>query len=220
MSNAVPKGEMSAFQRWEMASFGDDKSARTAEQLVRASATAKINQIEIDGAKEEARRLGFAEGYASGLSQGRIAGQEKIDVEVEQFHALTVQFSKQLSGANKAIGEDVLKLAVDLAQAMIRSKLEIDPEVIVPIILEAIESLPSVQQPAQINLHPGDALIIKANMGDRLSAAGWRVVSDSRIERGGCTLETAQNLIDATFDTRWHRLTDAIKTALHSPGAA
>lgn len=218
MSNAVPKGQMSAFQRWEMASFGDDKSAQTADQLVRSNATAKINLLELDKAKEEARQLGFAQGHASGLAQGQIAGQAKIDVELEQLHALTIQFSEQLRGANKAIGEDVFKLALDLAQAMIRCKLEIDPEAIVPIIVEAIESLPSVQQPAQINLHPGDALIVKANMGERLSAAGWRVVSDPKVERGGCTLETAQNLIDATFDTRWQRLTAAIKIALRSPG--
>ena len=218
MSNAIPKGQMSAFQRWEMASFGDDKSTHTADQLVRANATAKINQIEIDNVRAEARRLGFAEGYASGLAEGRIDGQAKIDFEVGQFHALADQFSEQLRGANKGIGEDLFKFAVDLAQAMIRSKLEIDPEVIVPILLEAIESLPTVQQPAQINLHPSDALIVKPAIGDRLSAAGWRVVSDPRVERGGCTLETAQNLIDATYDTRWQRLTDAIKTALKSPG--
>jgi flagellar assembly protein FliH len=209
---------MSAFQRWEMASFDDDRALQIADQLDRANATAKTNQIDIDSAKEEARRLGFAEGYAAGLVEGKIAGQASIDTEVEQFHALTVQFSEQLSGANKAIGEDVFKLALDLAQAMVKSKLDIDPEMIVPIILEAIESLPSVQQPAQINLHPADALIIKTNMGDQLSTAGWRVVSDLSIDRGGCTLETAQNLIDATFNTRWQRLTDAIKTALHSPG--
>lgn len=219
MSNAVSKGEMSAFQRWEMASFGDEKPAQTADQLARANATARTNQLEIDSAREEARRLGFAEGHASGLAEGRIAGQVNLDVEIEQFHALTLQFSEQLKNASKAIGEDVFSLAMDLAQAMIRSKLELDPELIIPIILEAIESLPSVQQPAQINLHPGDALIIKANLGDRLNAAGWRIVSDPKLERGGCTLETAQNLIDATFETRWQRMTESIKTALYIPGA-
>ena len=219
MSNAVSKGEMSAFQRWEMASFGEEKSAPTAEQVARANATARINQIEVDNAREDARQLGFAEGHASGLEEGRLAGQIKIDTEVEQFHALTVQFSEQLSDANKAIGEDLFKLAVDLAQAMIRSKLEIDPEAIIPLLLDAIDSLPSVQQPAQINLHPLDALIIKANMGDRLIVTGWRIISDPRVARGGCTLETSQNLIDATFDTRWQRLTDAIKVALYVPGA-
>ncbi len=219
MSNAVSKGEMSAFQRWEMASFGEDKSAPTADQLARANATAKINQIEIDNARDEARRLGFSEGHASGLAEGRIAGQIKLDAEIEQFHALTIEFSEQLNSANKAIGEDVFKLALELAQAMIRSKLEIDPETIIPILLEAIDSLPSVQQPAQINLHPADALLIKANIGERLHAAGWRIISDAKIERGGCTLETAQNLIDATFDTRWQRLTEAIKEVLYTSGA-
>lgn len=220
MSNAVPKGSMSAFQRWEMASFGDEVPAQTTEQLIRERETVKANQIDIDNVREQARRLGYAEGHASGLLVGRDDGKIQLDAEIEQFHRLTVQFSEQLSSANKAIGKDVFKLAVDLAQAMIRAKLEIDPEVIIPIVLEAIESLPSVQQPAQINLHPDDALIIKARIGDQLSAAGWRVVSDARVARGGCTLETAQNLIDATFETRWQRLTEAINTALYTQGTS
>jgi flagellar assembly protein FliH len=221
MSNVASKGTMSAFQRWEMASFGEETPTptQTVEQVVRAREITRENQLEIERLKDEARRLGFTEGHSAGLIAGRIEGQEKLDAEVSQFCDLAKQFSGQLSIASKAIGEDVFKLALDLAQAMVLSKLEIDPDTIIPIILDAIESLPTVQQPAQVNLHPVDAALVKANIGDRLSAAGWRIVSDARIERGGCTLETAQNIIDATFDNRWQRLTDSIKSSLSSIGS-
>jgi flagellar assembly protein FliH len=220
MSNAMSKGTMSAFQRWEMASFGEEAPTQTPDQLLLARETARANQREIDSLREEARRLGFAEGHANGLADGKIAGQIILDAEIEQIRALTEQFSEQLSGANKAIGEDVFKLALELAQAMIRGKLELDPEAIIPVVIEAIDALPSVQQPAQINLHPADAGIIKAKIGEQLAATGWRIVSDPRIERGGCTLETAQNLIDASVETRWKRLSDAVKMAIYTPGAA
>ena len=224
MSNVIPKGEMSAFQRWEMASFGDDRPSQITEQLLQANATAKINQLEIANIREVARRegsaLGFQEGHAAGLIEGHDAGKEKMEAQIAQLYALAIQFSEQLVIANQSLGQDILNLAIDLAQTMTRSKLELNPETIIPILREAIDFLPSVQQPAQINLHPEDALIIKNNMSDELDAVGWRIVSDPHIERGGCTLETAQNLVDATLTTRWERLTEALKNGMTTSGTA
>lgn len=224
MSNVTPKGEMSAFQRWEMASFGDERPSQMNEQILRANAAAKIDQAELERTKENARRegnmQGFKEGYAAGILEGRSAGIAGLDKEIAQFQTMMANFSEQLGMANQAIGQDLLNLAIDLAQAMTRSKLEYQPEVIIPIIREAIEHLPSIQQPAQIFLHPDDALIIKNNMRDELDQAGWRLVSDPHIERGGCKLETAQNLIDASFSTRWLRLTETLKNSPTISGTA
>lgn len=225
MSNIVtPKGEMSAFQRWEMASFGDERPSHINEQAVRANAAAKIDQAEIERAREIARRegntLGFKEGYAAGIAEGRNAGMADLDREIAYLQGMMENFSEQLGMANQAIGQDLLNLAIDLAQAMTRSTLECRPEVIIPIIREAIEHLPAIQQPAQIFLHPDDALIIKNNMRIEMDQAGWRLISDPHIERGGCKLETAQNLIDASFSTRWQRLTDALRNNATASGTS
>ena len=223
MSNAVLKGQMSAFQRWEMASFGDDHPVEKADDLILIKAKEKANKAEIDHALEVARRdgnvLGFQEGYATGLIEGQNAGKEKMEAELAQIQTMASTFSEQLNGINDAIGQDILKFAIDLAQAMTKSKLVYDPEVIIPVLREALDSLPSVQQPAQINLHPEDVLIVKDHMADELRIAGWRIVGDANIARGGCTLETAHNLVDATFATRWQRLTEAFKNGLTTSGS-
>jgi flagellar assembly protein FliH len=212
MSNLTPKGQMSAFQRWEMASFGDERQSKLNDQAVLADAVSQKDKVDIDIAKENARRegsaLGFREGYAQGIEEGKNAGKTELDAEIIQLQALIANFAEQVSRANQTIGQDLLDLAVDLAQAMTRSKFEFDPEIIIPIVRDAIEHLPSIHQPAQLFLHPADALILKNQMSEELDQAGWRVISDPHIERGGCKLETAQNLIDATFATRWQRLTE------------
>ncbi len=212
MSSLTPKGEMSAFQRWEMASFGDERPSKLNEQAVRADAATQKGKVDIDLAKEDARRegnaLGFKEGYSQGIEEGRLAGKSDLEAEIVHLQTLVGNFSEQLSVANQSIGQDLLDLAVDLAQAMTKSKLEFDPEIIVPIVQDAIEHLPSIHQPAQLFLNPADALILKNQMSNELDQSGWRVVSDHHIERGGCKVETAQNLIDATYATRWQRLTE------------
>jgi flagellar assembly protein FliH len=223
MSNAMPKGQMSAFQRWEMASFGDDRPAEKTDDLILARAKEKANQAEMDHAREAARRegnvLGFQEGFATGLVEGQNAGKEKMESELAQIQTMATAFSAQLSDINQAIGQDILKFAIDLAQAMIKTKLECNPEVILPLLRDALDCLPSVQQPAQINLHPDDALIVKNHMNEEIMDAGWRIISDSNIERGGCSLETAHNLVDATFATRWQRLIESFKSGLPGSGS-
>ncbi|MDO8651606.1 MAG: flagellar assembly protein FliH [Undibacterium sp.] len=215
MSSIVPKGELSAFQRWEMTSFDEERPAPKAEQVT----VAKIDTENADKAREIARLEGYAsgyqEGYAFGLQEGKTDGfavsQEEMNAQISTLQQVNLSLSEQIVSANQSIGQDLLNLAIELAQAMVKIKLEIDPEIIISLVKEAIEQLPSMQQPAQLILHPDDAAIIKSHIGAELDKAGWRIMVDAHIERGGCKLETAHNLLDATVNTRWQRLTDALK---------
>ena len=219
MSSVISKGQLSAFQRWEMASFGDTRVAQMEEQQLASAAAAKISQAEIDQlrkiAQQEGYAAGYKEAYAMGLLDGQQAGyaeaEQNVLAEISALHDVAREFSEQLTSAGKQIGQDILSLALDLSQAMLKAKFEIDPAVIIPIVQNAVDQLPSVQQPAQIFLHPDDADLIKKSIGDALYQEGWRVVSDHHMERGGCKLETAYNLVDASYSTRWQRLTEAIK---------
>ncbi|HTD06454.1 flagellar assembly protein FliH [Undibacterium sp.] len=224
--SGIPKGQMSAFQRWEMASFGDERPAQVAERTLAVATAARAHQEEAHQARESARKEGYAAGYkeayALGLQQGQedghregyASGKEIIDAELEGVRAVAHHFAEQIASANTLVAQDVFRLALDLSEAMLRTSLELDPALVLPVVREAVESLPSVQRPAQLILHPKDAEIVRSHMGDELDKDGWRIVADSHMEPGGCKLETAQNLVDASVSTRWHRLTDAMKKHL------
>ncbi|MFZ6748236.1 flagellar assembly protein FliH [Undibacterium sp. Ren11W] len=198
-----------------MTSFNDEKPAPLAEQITQA----KIRQDDANAIKEQAQTEGYAqgyqEGYAAGLIEGKSDGfaesQLEMNDQIAKLHQLVMNMSEQIALANQDIGQDLLNLAIELAQAMTKNTLDVDPEAIILIVKDAIEHIPSIQQPAQLILNPDDAVIIKSHMGDDLDKAGWRIKSDILIERGGCKLETAHNLLDATVGTRWQRLTEAMK---------
>lgn len=227
--STLSKGQMSAFQRWEMASFGDERPSQVAERTLAVAAATKISQEEVQKIRETARKEGYADGYkeayAQGLQQaqedghreGLAAGKEIIDAELAAIQDIARHFTEQIAAANTLVAQDVFKLALDLSEAMLRTSLELDPELVIPIVREAIESLPSVQRPAQLIVHPRDAEIIRSRLGDELDKDGWRIVTDSHMEPGGCKLETAQNMVDASFSTRWHKLSDAMKKHLPAP---
>src|SRR5690606_16450471 len=154
----------------------------------------------------EGRKAGIEDGRTAGIAEGRLQAEQ----ERQLLRQIAESFGTEVAQANELIAADMLTLSLDLAKAMLKTALRIKPELVVPIVREAIHYLPTLQQPALLHLHPEDAAIVGGQMGDELTAAGWRVVEDLHMERGGCRVETATNQIDATATTRWQRLAAAL----------
>lgn len=213
MSNALPKEKQSAYQRWEMASF-DDETHAPAVVPGHADSAAKSIQAAHERARTEGYSAGLEEGRKAGLEEGRNIGlnegRKRAAQEAQALQNLAVSFQEEISKANELIAQDMLDLALDIAKSMLQSALRVHPEIILPIISEAVRYLPSVQQPASLFLNPEDAPIVKQHMEDELTKAGWRISEDINIERGGCRVETASNQIDATTSTRWQRINSAL----------
>lgn len=208
-SNVIPKEQLTAYQRWEMASFGDD---RPSQQNTVAQQQAAQQRAAEEAARmlEEARQQGYAEGFNQGHAEGVQAGRIEAARETTQIRQVAAAFSAELTQVNDAVADDMLNLSLDLAKALLKTALRVKPELVLPIVSEAIRYLPSVQQPALLVLHPQDAAIVRSHMMDELEKAGWRITEDLQIERGGCRVETASNQIDATLPIRWQRIADAL----------
>lgn len=207
-SSTLPKEQQSAFQRWEMNSFGDNRPSTKAAAA--AAAAPKVNIEEIAKLREETRAKAYAEGLAEGRAAGLAQGRAEGAKEMQYLQQVANKLGDEVARADELIAKDVLDLALDLSRAMLKSALTVRPELVIPIVSEAIRYLPSLQQPALLFLHPADAAIVKTQMNDELTKAGWRLVEDAQLQRGGCRIETASNQIDAAIGTRWQRLTEAL----------
>lgn|GEM_PF-144051 len=167
--------------------------------------------------REEGLSRGHEEGFAKGLEEGRAKGErEGFDKGYEEgtgegeehartLKALAAGFAADVAVANEKVAEDLLVLSLDVAKAMLKEALKVKPELIVPVVADAVHYLPSLQQPAVLCLNPEDAVIVRKALGEELEAAGWRLVEEP-VERGSCRIETASNQIDNSLAVRWRRL--------------
>ena len=206
----TPKELQTAYQRWEMNSFGDERPSVVAKRPPPPVAPEMPSEELLAGIREQARLSGYEEGQAGGYAEGLALGRAEAAHEIEHLQSIALTFSSALSQADETIAADVLELALQLARGMLRTALEVKPELIIPLVREAVGYLPVLQQPALLMLHPDDAVIIRAAMGDELDKGGWRLVQDEHIVRGGCKIDTASNQIDAQAPTRWQRLCAAL----------
>jgi flagellar assembly protein FliH len=203
----ISSADQPACKPWELTSFEVDPHPVTNADY----AGVTLPTIEqITAIQEQARQEGYHAGRAEGYAEGYAHGQLEAAREVARLSNLADAFSQELNKADETISQQVLDLSLDLARALLKSALAIRPELVIPVVKEAVRYLPVLHQPALLYLNPDDAGLVKERIGDELTKMGWQLTDDAQLEPGSCRVETANNQIDASLPTRWQRLTAAL----------
>jgi len=201
MSSAIiHKEQLTAFERWELATF--DARPDDGIQETTQSETALPSVSEIEDIRQLAHDEGLAAGYAAGIQQARD--------EAAQIHQLLQGLQDELNQLDENVSQSLLDLSLEIARKMVHETLQIKPELILKIVSDAISNLPHFNQNAHLILHPDDAELVRKDMGEQLSHSGWKIFTDIQINRGGCRVETAHSNVDASVEARWKHIVDSI----------
>lgn len=198
----IPKEQMTAFERWELASFdsqsgsrhhGKDKPGANADEH---RGQLLLQNIEADYAKK------VEEGYARGMRQAQ--------ADIGNIHALMENLQTGLNQIDQQVAQSLLELSLEVARQMVRETLQTRPEIILKVVSDAIASLPHLNQNAHLILHPDDEELVRTQMGEQLAHTNWRIFTDPKLHRGGCRIETAHSNIDASVEARWRHIVESI----------
>jgi flagellar assembly protein FliH len=192
---------MTAWERWELASL--DASLPGADSEATPGAPVVLDRTEIERICEEARREGYEAGYSAGLAAA-LAEAKRLASAAESLDQALVAFDQQ-------VADELLALATEIAQRVVRAEISARPDVILGVIHEALAELP--HQHATIFLHPDDASLVRSLVGDSLSHAGHRLLDEPRLSRGDCVLESGSSQQDGTVATRWRRVVETLGLA-------
>lgn len=194
--NFTPGEDISDLSRWQPKSLESP-----AQEQVKLPTAQEIERIH-----QDAHREGYEAGHKEGFGAGYQAGQAKARQEYERFRVLADTLGDALKNLEHELSQDVLALSLDIAKQVLRQALKVKPELLIPVVKSAMESLPQNVQHPHIHLHPDDAELVRAAMNGELSHVGWRIVEDARVARGGCLIETASAEVDASIPSRWRRI--------------
>ena len=199
MSNSpvIPKEKLSAYQRWELNAF----DAPPAQQTAAAKAT--------DAAAEKVRHI-HTQAYEAGRADGLREGAQKTALDAASLRALVAAIESHSHDTNQRIAHDVLEVALEVARQMLRKALAVRPELIVPLVQDALARCVQPAAQATLALNPADAALVRELMAEQIASGGWRIVEDAGLARGGCHLHTAAVQVDASKETRWKRLAAAL----------
>ena len=200
MSNPViPREKLSAYQRWEMHSFDSSEAADRRQGIERRQTLAE----------EKAQQV-TEQAYQTGLAEGTRRGAQQAAGDVQRLQALVASMLQSRTQSERELASEVLALALELARQMTRRALKVRPELIVPVVQDALARAVQPALQATITAHPEDAVLLREHLGEQLAAGGWTINEDAQVTRGGCTLQSAANQIDASTATRWRQVLAAL----------
>ena len=217
MSDAAStdKARMTAYQRWEMASFDPVPTDRTAaDQAAREKHLRRVrDEAHAQGLASghvAGQALGYKAGYDQGYDQGINEGRRLAAQEAARLSSLADQFKTALQAADAVVAEALTALALDIAQQVVLQHLALDPTALLAVARTVIAAEPALSGAPYLTVNPADLPIVEAYLLEELQAAGWLVRTDPDIERGGCKAQAASGEIDATNVTRWERVAAAL----------
>jgi len=168
---------------------------------------------EMKTAREESYLLGIEEGHRQGKSEGVVQERDKFQAEVDALESVVDGILSERSRILISSGQDMTKLAMEMAGRIFRRLLPSDSKTVVRAVEDVLTRI-SEAQTLIIRLNPSEIDVVR-NQETQLT----RLLSDdSRLEfkadadvsPGGCLVDTPDLHIDASTDSLWQRFENAL----------
>ena len=210
LSRFIPGEEIEAVSQWSFGSVGTDALALAAK--VREEGEALGRQRD-ESSRREGYALGFEQGFEQGRAQAMAEGERKVSdyaqgqgkEAAQRFARLIASAEQQLGDSQQVMAKGVLELACALARQVLRHELSVNPNVLQPVIREALSVLAVDIKTATVRLHPQDLDVLQQVLANEFSGMALSLIADAAIEPGGCVVASAGTVIDGTLGTRWRR---------------
>ncbi len=209
-SRFIPGEEIKVVSQWDFRAVDTTSLLLAAESQARRQVEDKERD---DALRQASRAQGFAEGFAQGQARATLEGEQKIDdyartqgqAVANRFSQLMEDAQEQLGQSQQVMAQGVLELACELARHVLRHELSVNPNVLQPVIREALGLLASDSKNATVRLNPLDAEVLQEAVQTEFAALNLTLVADATVQPGGCLVSSAGTVVDGSLDTRWRR---------------
>jgi flagellar assembly protein FliH len=202
----IPGEEIGAVEQWDFGAV-DNRAVLLAAQV-------KVQQAAAERAQDESlRQEGFAQGFEQGRAHATVEAQRQMadfvtqqgQVAGQQLASLFEQAQAQLAAAEQAMAHGVLEIACELARQVLRRELSVDPAALQPVLREALGLLLADGKSTVVRLNPLDRDTLADGAANEFASQALTLLADPTITPGGCVVESAGAVVDATVQKRWLR---------------
>lgn len=152
---------------------------------------------------QQGHAQGLQQGHDEGFQTGLAQGQEEVNILITRWNQLSHQLFHPLEKLDKVAEQQLLNLAVMLAETVIRHESKVNKEALFSVLDEAIASLPFNTEFAEIHMHPEDIELLKQVYDEEtLIEKQWIIKEEPGYKIGDVIVMTPNSLIDRTVKQR------------------
>ncbi|HEY8875292.1 MAG TPA: FliH/SctL family protein [Desulfosporosinus sp.] len=169
----------------------------------------RLRQEVVTTAQAEVYPEAQAAGYQAGFQVGEVEGKRLAEKAHQLFqlaqHAVQEEYAK--------VDEELLHLAIKIAERIVRSSLAVEPRRLVATI-QALTLLPQERLGWRLHVAPADTACLE---GDQ-SPCPW--VIDESLNTGDCFLECEEGIFDAQLEAQLNKLEHTLREELEHGSVA
>lgn len=165
----------------------------------------------VSRAQEEAEQI-----KQSAYQEGFNAGLQQAQGDLENFRNVIGAFMGAEDRVFQEIAPNILAIALDIAQKIIKTEVTTNPEIILNTVTDILKTLSKNEPKITLKVNPVQVQYIKDTIPEELKTLGIEtrlsVIADENIMEGGCIIQTANGLVDASIEAQL----DIVQNALRS----
>ncbi|MGM0633470.1 MAG: flagellar assembly protein FliH [Pseudomonadota bacterium] len=189
-----------------------------------ARATTELSESEREAETARAREDGYRKGYEEGLEQGRQEGRQtgveegrrealeegrrELQPRLAELNRLATSLTHALNEQDYHLEQALLNLVKEVARQVIQRELVLDNSALMPVIRQALRTLPPGPDNVRILVHPDDLPLLQQAIDE--GGENWSAVARNDVTRGGCRIETDHSVLDFTLEHRFRTVIEQV----------
>lgn len=219
-----------AWRPWRPEELSKPRQPATPENAVsseqelarlRAEARQKGYQEGMEQGRKEGYEAGFAQGQEAGMAEGLRRAEEEgkraLAEMLQPLGELIQQANDAFSRMNREVADDMVELAVAVGRFLAREALDQKPEEILALVRELLSDDSGLNGKPRLLLNPADLQLVQEYLSTEIETAGWQLLADESMQRGGCTLITAAGEVDASWEARCENVVRQLRRRPRTP---
>lgn len=170
---------------------------------------------EADSCRREAEsraRVLEAEAREKGAREGLETAREAQCALLEDLEKMRRSFQEERDHYFEELEPEVVRLAVAMAEKIIRQEVSLHPEIVAGVARAAIDRLRDART-VRVRAHAADVEILRRTLPDTLPRCpeSLEIQASAQIERGGCLIESERGNVDARLNQQCARVAAAMQ---------
>jgi flagellar biosynthesis/type III secretory pathway protein FliH len=188
------------------------------KRVDKLKATIENQRREFEATLAQERKKSYTEGFNAGETAGSGKTATECGRTIENLRHKVHGFCAQLGQAQKAVFADahslLLAFCIEFSKKIIQTEVSLNPDIVLHVLTKALSYVADKER-----------LVIKVAKDDWESASGKKdfwipvgdkpgsvvIEADSRVEKGGCIVESNSGAVDARLGVQIAELTDIVR---------